>query len=77
MPMYIFYPCLEDGSPTSFEAYELADDASAQAQAELVLEAHDSAFLVKVWRGGVALEPVRRSPRERADDDPEGPSPAE
>jgi hypothetical protein len=72
MPMYIFYPCLEDGSPTSFEAYELADDESALAQAEVVLESHDSAFLVKVWRGTVALEPVRRYAHRRTDG-PEGP----
>jgi hypothetical protein len=68
MPMYTFYPCLEDGSPTSFEAYELADDASALAQAELVLETHDSAALVTVWREGLALEPVRRLAPGRADE---------
>lgn len=76
MPMYLFYPCQEDGSPTSFEAYELADDASAQAKAEVVLESHDSAFLVMVWRGGVALEPVRRAAPGRVAE-PEGPSPGD
>jgi hypothetical protein len=76
MPMYLFYPCLEDGSPTSFEAYELEDDASAQAQAEAVLESHDSASLVMVWRGGVALEPVRRAAPDRAAE-PQGPSPGD
>jgi hypothetical protein len=74
MPMYLFYPCLEDGSPTSFEAYELDDDASAQAQAELVLDNHDSAVLVQIWRGVVALEPIRRSSPGRSAE-PEGPSP--
>jgi len=76
MPMYLFYPCLEDGSPTSFEAFELEDDASAQARAELVLENHDSAFLVMVWREGVALAPVRRDPPGRGAE-PDGPSPGD
>ena len=73
MPMYIFYPCLEDGSPTSFEAYELGDDDAAREQAELVLESHASATQVMVWRDGEALEAVRRILPDRSDG-PEGPS---
>jgi len=63
MPMYIFYPCQADGSPTSFEAFELADDEAAFAQGEAVLEGHASASHVMVWRDGAALEPIRRAPR--------------
>ena len=73
MPMYIFYPCLEDGSSTSFEAYELEDDEAAQDQAEAVLQGHASATHVMVWRDGQALEPVRRE-RSDAADGPDGPS---
>jgi hypothetical protein len=60
MPMYIFYPCLEDGSATSFEAYELEDDAAASEQGAAVLAAHASATHVTVWRDGEALGPIRR-----------------
>ncbi len=60
MPMYIFYPCLEDGSPTSFEAFELKDDEAAIAQGERVLDGHASATHVLVWRDGETLPPVRR-----------------
>jgi hypothetical protein len=60
MPLYIFYPCLEDGSATSFEAYELGDDAAALEQGESVLDGHASATHVMVWRDGVALAPIRR-----------------
>jgi hypothetical protein len=63
MPMYIFYPCLEDGSSTSFEAFELDDDEAAFAQGEAVLAGHDSATHVMVWRDGEALDPIRRDPR--------------
>jgi hypothetical protein len=66
MPMYIFYPCLEDGSSTSFEAYELDDDAAARERAELVLESHASAVQVTVWRDGVALAPLSRTPPQRS-----------
>jgi hypothetical protein len=62
MPMYIFYPCLEDGSPTSFEAFELEDDEAAFAQGEMVLDGHASATHVMVWRDGEALAPIRRPP---------------
>jgi len=65
MPMYIFYPCLDDGSATSFEAYELEDDAAARERAELVLESHASAVQVRVWRDGVALAPLGRTPPPR------------
>jgi hypothetical protein len=73
MPMYIFYPCLEDGSPTSFEAFELGDDDAARGQAERVLESHSSAARVMVWRDGEALHSVGRGPPDRADG-PDGPS---
>ena len=67
MPMYIFYPCLENGSPTSFEAFELGDDDAAREKAELVRESHVSATQVVVWRDDEALEPVRRdAPSEPA-----------
>ncbi|WP_372782005.1 hypothetical protein [Phenylobacterium sp.] len=74
MPMYIFYPCLEDGSPTSFEAFELGDDAAALEQGEAVLAGHTSATHVMVWRDGVALDPIRRA-RLDVRQRPEGPSP--
>ena len=61
MPMYIFYPCLEDGSANSFEAYELSDDAAAAEQGELVLAGHASATHVIIWRDGRPLEPLRRA----------------
>jgi hypothetical protein len=68
MPMYIFYPCLEDGSATSFEAYELEGDAAAREQGEIVLDGHASATHVMVWRDGLALPPIRRDPRLTAGD---------
>ena len=64
MSMYIFYPCLEDGTPTSFEAFELDDDEAAVARGETVLEGHASATHVMIWRDGEALDPIRRSPRD-------------
>jgi hypothetical protein len=60
MPMYIFYPCLADGSATSFEAYELEDDTVAAEQGAAVLAAHASATHVTVWRDGEALGPIPR-----------------
>jgi len=57
MPMYIFYPCLEDGSANSFEAYELSDDAAAAEQRGLVLAGHASATHVMIWRDGEPIEP--------------------
>lgn len=72
MPLYIFYPCLEDGSATSFEAYELGDDAAAREQGESVLDDHTSATHVTVWRDGVALAPIRRD-HARASVGPDGP----
>jgi len=72
MPMYIFYPCLEDGSATSFEAYELEDDAAAAEQGAAVLATHESATLVTIWRDGEALDPVRR---DAAANRPRGPRP--
>jgi len=68
MPMYIFYPCQQDGSATSFEAFELADDSAAYEQGELVLEGHVSATHVMVWRDGEALEPIRRPAAARRED---------
>ncbi|MDB5498352.1 MAG: hypothetical protein JWP28_2383 [Phenylobacterium sp.] len=74
MPMYIFYPCLEDGTATSFEAFELKGDEAAFAQGELVLGGHASATHVMAWRDGQALPPIRRAFR-RATDDLGAPSP--
>jgi hypothetical protein len=65
MPMYIFYPCQEDGTATSFEAYELQTDAQAAEQAEMVLSGHASATHVMIWRDGQALAPVRRATAAR------------
>jgi len=65
MPMYIFYPCLEDGSATSFEAYELGDDDAAREQGGAVLANHASATHVMVWRDGQALAPIRREDAPR------------
>lgn len=73
MSMYLFYPCLEDGSPTSFEAYELRDDDAAREQAERVLASHASAARVTVWRDGEAVHAVGRGPPSRSDG-AEGPS---
>lgn len=50
MPMYTFYPSRSDGSPISFEAFELPDDREAAARAELVLRQHSSCSLVTAWR---------------------------
>jgi hypothetical protein len=74
MPMYIFFPCLEDGSSTSFEAYELEDDAAARERAGQVLESHDSAVQVMVWRDGVALAPLGRPTPPRSSPSSEGES---
>jgi len=73
MPMYIFYPCQDDGSATSFEAYELEDDAAAAGQGANVLEAHASATHVMIWRDGHALAPIRRDPADRSPD-PDAPA---
>ncbi|HEX2817184.1 MAG TPA: hypothetical protein VHN39_12350 [Phenylobacterium sp.] len=62
MPMYLFYPCRDDGLPTSLEAFELADDAAARDQACSVLAGHASATQVTVWCDGEALETVCRGP---------------
>jgi hypothetical protein len=66
MPMYIFYPCLADGSSTSFEAVELADDRAVHDRARTVLERHASATHVKVWREGEPVDTIRRNRSRRA-----------
>jgi len=60
MPMYLFYPCLEDGSSTSFEALELADDLAVYDQARTLLARHASATHVTVWRDGEPVDTIRR-----------------
>ena len=60
MPMYIFYPCLADGSSTSFEAIELADDLAVHDRAKAVLARHASATHVRVWREGEPVDVIRR-----------------
>lgn len=51
MPLYTFYPCRIDEASLSFEAYELPDDADANARAIEVLTQHPSAEFVVVWCG--------------------------
>jgi hypothetical protein len=63
MPLYTFYPCRPDGSSTTFEAFELADDDEAQRRAMELLAAHPTCAFATVWQGDRevlgALQPAR------------------
>lgn len=48
MPMYTFHLCKPQGLSTSFEAFELADDAAAFAKAGELLDHHASCEHVDV-----------------------------
>ena len=51
MPIYTFYPTRDDGSSPTFEAHELACDATALDRAAHILERHDTCEAVEVWDG--------------------------
>jgi hypothetical protein len=52
----------------------LEDDAAARERAGQVLESHDSAVQVMVWRDGVALAPLGRTTPPRSSPSSEGES---
>jgi hypothetical protein len=51
MSIYTFYPCQPDGSSTTFQAIELAEDRSAAAHAAALLDQHPSCAYIAVWCG--------------------------
>ena len=62
MALYTFYPCLPDGNSLSFESHELADDAAAEALAEVILRRHRSCTHVVAWTGEREVCTRRREP---------------
>ena len=50
-PLFTFYPCLPDGSSSTFEMFEETDDTHALVRAQQVLREHSSATEVIVWQG--------------------------
>lgn len=59
MPIYTFYPCLRDGSSTTFEVYELEGDNAARERAVLLLKQHPTSVYVTIWQGD---RPVQGAP---------------
>lgn len=51
MPIYTFYPTRRDGSSPTFEAHELACDATALNRAAHILQHHDTCETVEIWDG--------------------------
>jgi hypothetical protein len=49
LPIYTFFPRMNDGSALTFDAVELADDQAAIDYCRLVLAEHLSATEVVVW----------------------------
>jgi hypothetical protein len=49
LPIYTFYPTRCDGSAPTFEAHELACDATALNRAVHILERHDTCQTVEIW----------------------------
>ena len=49
MPLYTFYPCREDGTSTTFETFELADDEAARQRAGKIAREHESSSYVAIW----------------------------
>lgn len=49
MPLYIFYPCHDDGTSETFLAHELPGDTAARSYAGELLEQHRSASRVAIW----------------------------
>ncbi len=66
MPIYTFYPRMNDGAALTFDAVELADDQAAIAYCRLVLSEHLSATEVVVWEGDRRVHGVDRGVPARA-----------
>lgn len=60
MPIYTFYPRMNDGAALTFNAVELADDQAAVDHCMLVLSEHLSATEVVVWDGDRRVHAVGR-----------------
>lgn len=63
MPLYTFYPCLWDGSSTTFEALELDGDDDARERAAVLKQQHPSCAFVTVWRGDSQVIPPPEADR--------------
>ena len=66
MPIYTFYPRMNDGSALTFNAVELADDQAAIDHCLLVLSEHLSATEVVVWDEDRRVHGVGRGVPARA-----------
>jgi hypothetical protein len=51
VPLYTFYPTLQDEPSQSFASADLADDTAAEAFALTVLHQHPACSHVQVWSG--------------------------
>jgi hypothetical protein len=60
LPIYTFYPRMNDGSALTFNAVELADDQAAVDHCLLVLSEHMSATEVVVWDGDRRVHGIGR-----------------
>ena len=61
MPLYTFYPCKEDGTATSMEAFFLEADDKAPPFALKVMTEHPSCAFVSVWHDARPVLVRRRS----------------
>lgn len=59
MPVYTLYPQAPDGTSKTFRAYELPSDEAATELASKVLNEHESAEAVAVWREDVFVGLVK------------------
>jgi hypothetical protein len=65
LPIYTFYPRMNDGAALTFDAVELADDQAAIDHCRLVLAEHLSATEVVVWDGDRRVHGTGRGVPER------------
>jgi len=51
MPLYMFFPCRQDGASAMFEEVDLPSDARAGRYARALLDQHESCTHVVAWCG--------------------------
>ena len=62
MAIYTFYPCRDDGSAATFEAFDLSGDDDTAPVAATVLVRHPSATFVSIYEADRRIGQIRRGP---------------
>jgi len=63
MAIYTFYPGKDDGTSSTFEAYDLPSDECARNRAELILQEHQSCTRVAIWAGERKVASIAAHPQ--------------